>query len=90
MIKRDNVYAQAEEKFVKTLMVYADSSNVLFYDAELKNAVSTVDLKDLFLKGLTVVTDDACLKAVAYTEAGITCYDGTAAVEFTATEPATV
>lgn len=87
MLKRDNVYAQAEEKYVKTLLVYADDSNVLFYDEAHENAVLTTELKDLFLKGLTVVDGDTCLKAVAYTEAGISCYDGAAAVDFTATEP---
>lgn len=87
MIKKDNVFARADEKFVKTLLVYANESNVLFYDAESVNAVLTTEVQDLFLKDITVVDGENYLKPVAFTEAGVVCYDGSAAVTFTATKP---
>ena len=86
-VKKDNVYAHVDEKFVKTVLVYANGSNVLFYDEAFENAVSTEDLADLFLKGITVVTADAYLAALAYSEEGVTCYDGSSALVFTATAP---
>lgn len=87
MIKRDNVYAKADETYVKTLLVYANESNVLFYDEALQNPVTTDVVEELFLKGVTVVSGGTYLKAVAFNTTGVICYDGTAAETFTATAP---
>lgn len=91
MVKRDNVYAHADEQFVKTLIVHANESNELFYDEALENPVTTDELQDLFLKGLTVVEGTGYFKAVSYDSEtnAVTCYNGTEAVIFTATEAAT-
>lgn len=82
---RENIYARAEEKYVKTVLVYADDSNVLFYDEAKTEEVKTADAQDLFLKGLTVVADDVYMRAVAFGASGVICYDGTDAQTFTTT-----
>lgn len=87
MIKKENVFARADEKFVKTLVLHANESNVMFYEAEFVNAVLTTEVQDLFMKGITVVNGENYFKPVAFTAAGVVCHDGSAAVTFTATEP---
>lgn len=87
MRNRENVYAHAEEKFVKTLKLFADGSKALFYDAENKKAVLTTEIEDLFLKGITVVNGENLLKPVAFKGGAVVCYDGEAAATFTATAP---
>lgn len=84
MNKRENVYARVDEKFVKTVVVYANSSKVLFFDAEFKNPVLTTELQDLFLKGITISVDSALHMPVSYTSAGVVLADSTT---YTATAP---
>lgn len=85
MLKKENIYAKSDEKFVKTLVLYADSSDKLFYDKAAKaDAVQKDDLLDLFMKGVTVFKTDVYYKPVAFKESGIVGYDGTSAVTFTA------
>lgn len=84
MIKRENVYARVDEKFVKTVVVYANSGKVLFCDEAFEHPVLTTELKDLFLKGITISVDDALHMPVSYTEAGVALADSTV---YTATVP---
>lgn len=93
MNKRDNVYARYEDQNVKTVLVYANESNELFYDVEFKNPVLNDELSDLFLKGMAVVSDAVTYKPIACAtsdggeKVGVICYNGTSAIPFTATEP---
>lgn len=48
------IYADAEEKYVKNVVLYVSSNEKLYYDAELTNAVNGVDLAELYLKGVVV------------------------------------
>lgn len=53
----NKIYAQAEEKFAKTVVLYAHSDNVLYLDAEHTTAVDRATLLNLCVKGLAVVFD---------------------------------
>ena len=85
-MKKDNVYARSDEKFVKTTILYADSSKKLFYDKAAKtDKVMKADLTDLFLKGITVVMSDTYYAPVCLKSTGLIANDGTAtAVTFIA------
>lgn len=86
MSKKHEVYATADEKFVKALVLYADSSKALFYDKEAKvDEVMKADLQDLFLKGVVVFMADTYYKPVCLNSTGLIANDGTtSAVTFTA------
>lgn len=86
MSKKVNIYANGEEKYVKTVVLYANSSKALYYDAEAKtDAVAKADLEDLFLKGVTVFMNDVYYKPVCLKTTGLIANDGTStAVTFTA------
>lgn len=85
-MKKENIFAKADEKFVKTTVLYADASDKLFYDAAAKtDKVAQTDLLDLFLKGVTIVKSGAYYKTLYFKTNSITCYDGTSAKTFTAT-----
>lgn len=86
MIKKEHIYAKADEKFVKTTVLYANSSKVLFYDKEAKlDKVKKDELKDLFLKGVVVFMTDVYYIPVCLKSTGLIANDGTAtAVTFTA------
>lgn len=88
MLKKDNVYAREDEKFVKTLVLYADSSKVLFYDQAAKtDKVLNTDLEELFKKGVTVSYSDKLHAPVCCSESGLIAYDETAsAITFTGSE----
>lgn len=85
-MKKDNVYAKSDEKFVKTTILYADSSKKLFYDKAAKNdKVMKADLTDLFLKGVNVFMTDIYYTPVCLKTTGLIANDGTTtAVTFTA------
>lgn len=86
MFKKNKVYARADEKFVKTTVLYANASKALFYDKEAKtDKVMKADLEDLFLKGMVVFMSDVYYKPVCLKSTGLIANDGTAtAVTFTA------
>lgn len=86
MSKRENIYAHADEKFVKTTMLYANGSKELFYDeATTAEKVKKADLTRLFLAGVTIVLSGVYYKPVCLKEAGLIAYDGTTtALTFTA------
>lgn len=82
MIK-NGVYETADEKNVKTVMLYADASDKLFYDVAAKvDKVSQEDLLDLFILGVTIVKSDVYYRPVAFKTNAIVGHDGTAAVNF--------
>lgn len=84
-MKKDNVYAKADEKFVKTTILYADASKKLFYDKAAKtDKVMKADLTELFQKGIVVFQTDKYYAPVCLTSAGLIANDGTAtALTFT-------
>lgn len=84
-MKKDNVYAKADEKFVKTTILYADASKKLFYDKAAKtDKVMKADLTELFQKGIVVFQADKYYAPVCLTAAGLIANDGTAtALTFT-------
>lgn len=83
MFKKEYVYGHADEKYVRTLKVYADGSNKLFYDAEFKNAVLDTTIEHEFLAGLTIVVDGKQLVPLCYSEGTVTCHNGESTVTFT-------
>lgn len=85
-MKKNNIYARSDEKFVKTTILYADSSKKLFYDKAAKtDKVMKADLTDLFLKDITVFMTDTYYAPVCLKTTGLIANDGTAtAVTFTA------
>ncbi len=84
-MKRENIYAKVDEKFVKTVVLYANGSKALFYDKEAKtDKVAKTDLQELFVKGVTVVMNEEFYKPVCLKDEGLISYDGSAAVTFTA------
>lgn len=84
-MKRENVYAKVDEKYVKTVVLYANSSKALFYDKAAKtDKVKEAELKELFLKGVAVVYNNDHYKPVCLKAEGLISYNGTEAVTFTA------
>ena len=78
MPKKENIYARVDEKNVKTVMLYANSSKALFYDAEAKtDKVKTEDLQNLFVKGCVISQSGKLYKPVCFTNAGLIACDGT-------------
>lgn len=86
MMKKDHVYADADEKFVKATVLYANASKALFYDKEAKtDKVMKADLEDLFKKGVVVFMTDTFYRPVCLKSTGLIANDGTTtAVTFTA------
>ena len=61
------LFAKANEKFVKAVVLYPDQSNVLCYDSEATDKVPAAMLKNLFEKGLVLVhTDDVDYRPTAF------------------------
>ena len=68
-MKQNNIFADAEEKYVKNVLVYADADDGhLFYDAGKTQKINKDDLLNLFLKGLVIFLTDEYLIPVAYKE----------------------
>lgn len=82
----EKIYANGDEKFVKTTVLYANGSKALYYDKAAKtDKVMKNDLQDLFLKGVVVFMSDVYYKPVCLKSTGLIANDGTAtAVTFTA------
>lgn len=85
-MKKKNIYATADEKFVKTTVVYANASKALYYDKEAKtDKVMKADLEELFLNGMAVFMSDIYYKPICLKTNTLIANDGTAtAVTFTA------
>lgn len=87
MIRKNTVNANYEEKYVKTVILYADSSDKLFYDKTAKvDKVTKEDLKELFMKGVTIIKNDVYYKPICLKTEGVIGYDGASAVTFTIPE----
>ena len=85
MAKRETVNATYDEKYVKAVILYANSSKALFYDKEAKvDKVAKADLNDLFLNGVVVLMTDTYYTPVCLKSTGLVAHDGTQAVTFTA------
>lgn len=89
-MRKDTVNATYDERFVKTTLLYADSSKVLFYDPEAKtNKVLKADLEEAFKKGVTISYNKNLYKPVACTTAGLIAVessDSVTAITFTGSE----
>lgn len=85
MNKKTYIYAHADEKNAKTLLLYANSSKALFYDEAAKeDKVAKADLKDLFVKGVTIAYSGDYYKPVCVKTTGLIASDGTStALTFT-------
>lgn len=69
----DRIYNDAKDKNVAAVVVYANSSNNLFYD-EAHTAAKKVPAEDcleLFLKGVVCKKGTTYYKAVSCTDAGV-------------------
>lgn len=84
MLKRHEIYEQLKDLHVATVMVYPNESKVLFYDEAHEVPVLTTELKDLFIKGMTIVAGETLVVPVAYTAAGVETHE---AEVYTATAP---
>lgn len=70
-MKRNNVYAKSEEKYVMNVVLYADSDDGhVFYDSAKSVKIPKVELKDLFEKGCIVVFDGSEYAPVAFKDNG--------------------
>lgn len=67
----DRIYNDAKDKNVAQVVVYANSSNKLFYDAETKKAVPATECVDLFMKGVVALKSGTYYKAKSCTTAGV-------------------
>lgn len=65
------IYGDACDKYVAAVVVYANSSNKIFYDAELKTAVPNEDGLNLFIKGVVCKKGTTYYRPVSCTEAGV-------------------
>lgn len=85
MAKRETINATYDEKFVKTVVLFADSSKNLYYDTNCQEAVAKADLNDLFLTGVVVFVGHSFFAPVCLdAETGsLVAHDGTQAVTFT-------
>lgn len=83
---KNKIYAKRDEKFVQTVLLYANASKALYYDAEAKKEpVKKAELTDLFLGDVTVLMNDVYYKPVCLKTTGLIANDGTStAVTFTA------
>lgn len=67
----NKIFADAEEKYVKTVVVYADADDGhLFYDSSKSQKIPKDELLNLFLKGMVIFLTDEYLIPVAYKESG--------------------
>lgn len=68
----NKIYADANEKLVNTIVVYADADDGhLFVDEAKKTKLTKDAMKNLFLKGiLTIVLNDSYLKPTVYKVSG--------------------
>lgn len=59
MAKMTKIFAKSEEKYVKSVILYANADKYLFYDsAATTNKVSKDELADLFKKGIIISDTD--------------------------------
>lgn len=65
------IYKSSEEKFVKSVVLYADDNSKLFHDAEKTVNVTKDELFEAFMVGVAVCTAEGTyVKAVKYVDGG--------------------
>lgn len=84
-------YKHANDKNVATYLVYADADEGhVFYESAKQNKVPAAVLKDMFIKGMTVVFSDSYYKPIEYSELSgvgtIVVHDGTSKKSFNSAE----
>ena len=84
-------YKHANDKNVATYLVYADADEGhVFYESAKQNKVPAAVLKDMFIKGMTVVFSDSYYKPIEYSELSgvgtIVVHDGTSKKSFSSAE----
>ena len=84
-------YKHANYKNVATYLVYADADEGhVFYESAKQNKVPAAVLKDMFIKGMTVVFSDSYYKPIEYSELSgvgtIVVHDGTSKKSFNSAE----
>ena len=75
MIHNNKVYANADNKFVKTTMLYTNM-DVLYHDAEFTKPVLTTEAIELFLNGVSVKASDSAVGGWAYARIAWCAEDG--------------
>lgn len=67
------IYADSEEKYVKTTVVfYKDADQKIYYDADFTTVVPATDCMNLFLKGVVAQDADGTVyAATSCTAAGV-------------------
>ncbi len=58
MAKITKIFAKSEEKYVKSVILYADANKYLCYDAAGTSKVAKDELADLFKKGIIISDTD--------------------------------
>lgn len=88
---RNNIYAEYSEKFVKNVVVYAETDgSKLFFDEDHKKEVYAATLRSLFTKGLLILFDDTLYVPISIKEdkldeeVEVTIYDGSDSYSFVA------
>lgn len=71
MRKEKTLFQDARDKNVAVRVIYADSSNDLFYDEAFEKAVPNEDGLNLFVKGVVAFKDGVYYAAKSCTEAGV-------------------
>lgn len=67
----ERVYADSEEKYVKTVMLYADSDDGhVYYDSTKKTKIPKDELLEIYTKGCTIFFQDEYFKPVSYKDNG--------------------
>ena len=67
---KTRVMGDAEDKYVSTIVIYADANKDLFYDQAGTEAVPAEDCLNLFLKGVVCLYSGTYYKAVSCSDAG--------------------
>lgn len=63
------IYANSEEKYLMNTVIYAAADEgKVFYDEANSVEIPKDELKDLFIKGMTIVLDSKYLKPIVYAE----------------------
>lgn len=67
----NKIYKDYDEKYVATTIVYADADDGnVFYDSAKTNKIPKDELKNLFLKGMTIDLSGELLAAIAFKDNG--------------------
>lgn len=62
----EEFYTKASTKYVKTIIVYADSSNALFYDESHENAIPSKFISEIFFAGCVAKKGSVFYRALSF------------------------